>query len=139
MGTHSKSKLVIVLFALFLSAMSYELAHADSATYKLMDVAGTTGAGLKQAYPLVYKDWTCQVNTTGSPTEVVLKLEGNITGSYYTEMATWTLSEDASYSAVTGQGMFGVVGMPAKQVRVNIVTITGGTSPRVSVVCTGVE
>jgi hypothetical protein len=129
------------LVALMLVALCAlpSVAAAGSATYKLLDAASATGAGLKQTYPAIYKDWTCQMNITGAPTEVVVRLEGNLAGSYYTEMITWTLSTDTTYNAITGQGMFGVAGMPARQVRLNIVTITGGTSPRVTGYCAGVE
>ncbi len=134
-----RGRALLVVSAIGLLMLWAAFAHAGSTTFRLVNVIGTTGAQLKQEYPEVYQGWTCQVNTTGDPTELVLRLEGNITGSYYTEMATWTLSADTTYNATTGQGIFGVVAMPAKQVRINILTMTGGTNPRVSVVCTGVE
>lgn len=102
----------------------------------LLDAATATGAGAAKVPLESYKDWACQVNTTGSPTAVTVALEGNITGMIYNKMATQPLS--AAELAAT-QANFVVVEMPANQIRGNLITLTGGTSPTVSMYCIGVR
>lgn len=129
--------LLIALLAVIPPGCRRSHAQTASSTYRLMYLQSTTGPAPKQEYPAVYKNWVCQVNTTGSPSETVLTIEGNLTGSYYTTMGTWTLSTDAYYA--DGQSMFSIVNMPVKQIRANLTTVTGGASPTVTVVCTGVN
>jgi hypothetical protein len=125
----------IAIILVILTAVAFAQA-VDTDQYTLLGGARATGAGTPVALTTVYNTFTCQVNVSGSPTEVIVYLEGNITGSTYSKMASWTLSTDTDYA--NGQGMFSVTNMPAGNIRGRLVTLTGGTSPKVTMICKGV-
>ena len=131
--------LAVMILTMFVHIFFAQMLYAGSMTKTLLTNRTSTGMGLRQSYLVPYKIWTCQVNVSGAPSEVVLQIMGNLTGTALNRMATWTLSTDTDYNVTAGQGMFTIVNLPAKQLAANIVTLTGGTAPAVTVICTGVE
>lgn len=127
----------MIIIAALLTLVVAIAQGADSDQYTLLGGAASTGAGAPRYVTTPYNSWTCQVNVSGSPTEVVVYLEGNVTGVTFNKMASWTLSADSDYA--DGQGVFSVTNMPAGNVRGRLVTLTGGSSPRVTMICKGVQ
>jgi hypothetical protein len=127
------------LFSLLAIAMLILFASlpASATDYTLLGGKATTGAGTAVTPDKQYKLWVCQMNISGAPSEIVAYVQGNVTGVTYTTMYTWTLSTDTYYA--NGQSVFTVANMPAKQVRGYVNTITGGTAPTVTMICSGVE
>lgn len=130
-------KLTTILIAALL-VIFVSIAHsAELDQFTLLGGSASPEAGTAKALITVYNTWTCQVNISGSPSEVVVYLEGNVTGIVFNKMASWTLTEDTNYAS--GQGIFSVTNMPAGNVRGRLVTLTGGSSPSVTMICKGVQ
>ncbi|MBF0404958.1 hypothetical protein [Candidatus Magnetominusculus xianensis] len=114
---------------------------AEGKTFQLLDNA-SVGAGQTVQIPYkVYKLWTCETSISGHPDNVTIALEGNIGGgSTYLPM-TWpqdTLDIPAS-NITAGVYIFTVTDTPTKVMRARVVSLPGGASPRVSMICLGVE
>jgi hypothetical protein len=107
-----------------------------NAPLTLLDGVTAAGAGTGKTVLATYKDWTCQVNITGSPTAVTVGLDGNLAGTAYTSMGTYNLS---ATDLSAGQGVFSINGQPANNIRGNLTTFTGGTSPTLTMICVGVQ
>ena len=93
---------------------------------KLLDGADATGAGAAVIFRKVPSDFTLQVSTTGSPTSVVLDIEGSIDDG-----ATWV--QLAQHTVASNPDMFHISGKPVNRIRCNLTTLTGGTAPTVTV------
>ncbi len=105
-------------------------------------------AGISQA-PLSYLQWTLSASgvsvgrvararehtlavvPSGSPSGCSLKLEGSIDGSAWFDLS--------GAQTCTSNLMFHVTQKPVNQVRVNLVTLSGGTSPSLDVQYLGVQ
>lgn len=122
-------KKLLLLVTLLALAMP---AHAEK--YLLLDAATATGAGSDVNTYTVDSETlglhSVQVNTTGSPTAVTVALEGSLNDDNYVALATHSFSA-AEISA--GYAMFHVVNKPVKHLRANVTTLTGGSSPTVTV------
>lgn len=119
-------------------------ANAGSTTFTLLSNATATGAGDTAVTSNPYSMWGCDVDldyTTGDEayTAVVVRIEGNQRGAVFASdgMASHTL--DATELSER-KGSFVIKTHPQRQVRANLMTLTAsGTTPAVTVVCTGVE
>lgn len=123
---------VTVLLLVSLSAFAAE-------TLTLLSGANATGPGSAAAVGSgIYKTWACDIVVTGSPTAVTVRIEGNQGGTLFdpTGMATHTCT---SGQLAAGICSFGFDSMPALSLRANIITLTAGTNPTVTVRCTGVQ
>ena len=88
--------------------------------HRLLDAATATGAS---AYVNEYSsNYAVQVVVTGSPSAVTVNLEGSLDGVNFVQLGT-----------ASAAGMFWVTDTPVKYVRANLATLTGGTSPTVTV------
>ncbi|KJU82038.1 secreted protein [Candidatus Magnetobacterium bavaricum] len=129
---------VYVLFVLCLLCLSTTRAFCE--TWILLDAVTVVGPGpLKVLTFADFRTWTCDVTTTGNPTAVTVRMDGNQTGDMLFDpvgMADVTLTP-AQLAA--RRGTFSMTDMPVRYIRANLVTLTGGTSPTVTVVCTGVR
>jgi len=94
------------------------------AAIKLLNAVAVTGEGLAHTLPHLVIIHTVQVTTTGSPTNVVLDLEGSIDGIVFEQLGTITFT--------TGTGMFHVTDKPVTFVQGDLKTLTGGSSPTVT-------
>ena len=98
---------------------------------KILDAATATGAGSMYALPPSQFDglasnYTWQVITTGAPASLSVKFEGSNDGGN-----TWATLDT---STQTGGELRAVANTPVTLVRANVATLTGGTSPTVTVI-----
>ena len=70
------------------------------------------------------KTHTVQVDTTGSPSAATLQLEGSLDG------VTWTALSPAM--DVSSSTIFHVLDAPVSHIRGNLVSLTGGSAPTVT-------
>lgn len=89
-----------------------------------LNAATTTGPGSSKDFEDVSGNHTMIVTTTGSPSEVVVRLQGSHNGSVWVDLG----SVDAFGSAP------GIVAAAylVRHVRANISTLTGGSAPTVT-------
>jgi len=94
--------------------------------FKLLDAATATGVSesidFRSRKPINH---TVQLDYTGSPTVVEIDLEGSLDGDNWISMA--------SHTAGGTPDMFHVTDKMVRHLRVNLTTLTGGTSPTVTV------
>lgn len=105
--------------------------------YLLLDAVTSTGPETAKEVRQAYKAWGCDVVITGSPTAVTVRVEGNegqTTLYDPTGMAEFTM--DAGQLAA-GIGTFVIVEQTVKRIRGNLITLTGGTAPTVTLNCIG--
>lgn len=94
--------------------------------YPSLVAVGAVGVGSINDLDNVYATHSLQVNFTSNPA-VAVDLEGSLDGVNFTKLASWSTSG----GQVSGQ-IISVSGIPVRYVRANLVTLTGGTSPKVS-------
>ena len=100
----------------------------------LIKDATTTGTSEAQT---IIKDqdeghaWhSVQVEFTGSPTALVVAIDGSITSNSFQELAEHTVSAS---ELTAGTAIFHILNKSLPVIRANIVTLTGGVSPTVSI------
>lgn len=96
---------------------------------KLLDAVTATGAGAAFSVPEKptggqFGAFTWQIIITGAPTSITVNLEGSLDGTNWFQLDTYTGSANA---------MQHVVNKPVAYLRGNLVTLTGGSSPTVTV------
>lgn len=91
---------------------------------KSLAAATATGAGTSSSSFGLLSKHSWHVIVTGSPASVTVNLEGTIDGSNW-----FTLDS----STTTTSEMRHVVNKPVTQIRANLATLTGGSSPTVTV------
>lgn len=101
--------------------MANQVTLAEGFHGKAIDAATTTGAvtGITLQVPL--SRFTSQCLTTGTPTTISVKLQGSLDGTNWVDLTT--------HSAV---GFQHFIAGPVKFIRGNVVTLTGGTSPTIT-------
>lgn len=127
-------KFILPIILIFLSA-SPVLAIDRYLT--LLSSVTATGAGTAQwVKDTTVNNWTCDVDITGAPTAVTVRIEGNTGGTVFdpTGMATHVLTAPQLAAA---KATFGIVYSPVHNIRAYVTVLTGGTAPTVSVVCGG--
>lgn len=100
--------------------------------HTLLNAAAVTGAGSTQRVSLIPSQHTVQATMGGGTvaTAVTLDLEGSLDDTTWVQLARHAFSAgDISAEAA----MFHVVDKPVKYVRANLITLTGGVSPTVTV------
>ena len=113
------------------------VAHAGlNEKYLLLDAVTSTGAGTTKVVKQAYKSWGCDVEITGGPTTVVIRVEGNQGTTIYDPggMAEFTMSAP---QLAAGIGTFEIVEHTVKNIRGNLITLIGGTAPTVTLNCIG--
>ena len=124
---------VLVLIIMLMSS----IAHAGlNEGYLLLDAVTSTGAETAQVVKQAYKSWGCDVEITGAPTAVVVRVEGNQGTNIFdpTGMAEFTMD---SGQLAAGIGTFVMAEQTVKNIRGNLITLTGGTAPTIKLTCTG--
>lgn len=121
--------LIIMLISLMVHAGLNE-------KYLLLDAVTSTGAGPAKVVKQAYKSWGCDVEITGAPTVVVIRVEGNQGTNIFDPggMAEFTMS---AAQLAAGIGTFEIVEHTVKKIRGNEITLTGGTAPTVTLSCIG--
>ena len=101
-----------------------------------LNAATTTGPGGTIDLVTPRRSVRMVTTVTGSPSAVVVNLEGSMDGT------TWAVLGTSTGSAVSNNLPGGAytdavssVGPDVRYVRANLVTLTGGTSPTVSAAC----
>lgn len=104
----------------------------NKAVVTALNAATSTGAGNSVRVPprdrwqeSSASEFTFQIVTTGSPTTVTIGAEGSLDDITWDELAEHTVSGATD--------MFHVVNRPVAFVRPNLKTLTGGTSPTVTI------
>lgn len=131
-------KLILLILILLLSAAP---AFAIDRTLTLLSGATATGEGTAQwVKDTTVNNWTCDVDITGTPTAVTVRIEGNMGGTAFDPIGMGTHAITFANHSTTikaGKATFGIVYSPVKNIRANVIVLTGGSSPTVSVVCGG--
>lgn len=104
--------------------------------YVLLNQVTSTGAGSPIVIVDAFNEWGCDIAAFGTPSSIVFRFEGNEGGSTFDEGGWATKTFDAAEIAA-GFASIGVSTPPLKQIRGNLVTLTGGGSPDVTVSCVG--
>lgn len=124
-----------ILFAVILSAQ-VAVAGLNENFLLLDEVTSTgpvgTGKIVKQAYRL----WGCEVLITGAPTAVTVRVEGNQGADVYDPGGMAELTMSAAQLAA-GIATFEIAFHRVVKIRGNLITLTGGTDPTVSLNCVG--
>ena len=126
-----------MIIAMLIVTLVHSVAHAGlNENYLLLDAVTSTGTGTAKVVKQAYKSWGCDVEITGGPTAVVVRVEGNQGTTIYdpTGMAEFTMSAP---QLAAGIGTFEIVEHTVKKIRGNLITLTGGTAPTVTLSCIG--
>ena len=123
-------------FALILIFAAEIVQAGTNTNYVLLNGIGATGAGSSFDVRYAHQTWGCDVITFGNMSSGVVRIEGNQGGAAYDPagMATHTLT---SAQLTAGIGSFVITSHAVKKVRANIVSLSGGANPRLTVQCTG--
>ena len=100
--------------------------------HTLLSAATSTGAGSSQRVSMIPSQHTIQATMGGTlvATAVTVDLEGSLDDSTWFQLARHAFSA-GEISAEAA--MFHVNDKPVKYVRANLITLTGGTAPTVTV------
>jgi hypothetical protein len=98
---------------------------ADTGTLNMFRAKAATGAGATTVLPKVYQSWACQADITGAPTAVTI----------YSTLQSHAFTAE---QLTATQALFSF-DAPVRQIRGNLVTLTAGTTPTVTMVCVGME
>jgi hypothetical protein len=89
------------------------------------NAAGTTGAGTVYDQGVCHGNFTVAVTVTGAPSGCAVQLQGSLDGTNWYSLG-------AATSNTSGTAAVSVANSPARYVRANLTTLTGGTSPTVT-------
>jgi len=94
-------------------------------------LSAVTGAGAgtikKSAYPMQHH--ALSITITGSPTTIVVDLEGSVDGTNFVALGTKTFSAGEKTAAFA---LLFVIDKPVTYVQANVTTLSGGSSPTVT-------
>ncbi|MCI4624773.1 MAG: hypothetical protein L3V56_02315 [Candidatus Magnetoovum sp. WYHC-5] len=134
---------IVWVVVLLIMVLVYKPCRLYADTFTLLDAAQATGHG--KAANVKYKDnsiWGCDVIVTGSPTAVTVRIEGNqgCDSAHACNAEIFDPSGIAEHTLTTTQlqagiGSFSIHTKPVINIRANLVTLTGGTNPAVTVRC----
>jgi hypothetical protein len=102
----------------------------------LLSEAASTGPGNPYTPVSGIKNHTLQLITTGSPTAVVVTLEGCLDTDVYCTLMEYTMSAEELSSGCAIAYLGGYI---VDKVRATLSTLTGGTSPTVTAMYRGEE
>lgn len=126
-----KKLILCLLFLVMLSLPAY------AGVLTLLSGATGTGAGAAQwVKDNTVEVWSCDTIITGSPTAVTVRIEGNQSGTLYDPTGMGEHIFTATQLSA-GIASFSIISSPVVNIRANVVTLTGGTSPTVTVNCGG--
>lgn len=101
---------------------------------KLLNAVAATGAGTTHAVRMKPRNHTVQFTITGAPTAVTLDLEGSLDDSTWISLASHIMT---AAELIATAAMFHVVDKPVRYVRLNLTTLTAGTTPTVTALYEG--
>lgn len=123
----------LILIAILLPQMGFAALNQN---YVLFTNTTTLGAHPSAVVVQAYHTWGCDVTITGGPSVVRVRVEGNVGAAAFDPdgMADVTL---VGPQLSAGIATINIVNHKVKQIRGNLVTLTGGTNPTVSMNCVG--
>lgn len=143
-----------IIFVLFLLLYMIGSASASLSVSNTVLFTNATSVGAGEASWVKNDgviDWTCDLEITGVPTDVTVRIEGNtgdIEGTAANESLTFdptgmaehvlTFANNSS-TLKAGKASFGIANSAIKYIRGYIVTLTGGSSPTISGQCGGMQ
>lgn len=101
---------------------------------KLLAAALATGASGTWPVRMKPRNHTVQITITGAPTAVTVGLEGSLDNTTWVSLASHIMTA-AELTAT--KAMFHVIDKPVRYVRINLETLTAGTSPSVTALYEG--
>lgn len=101
---------------------------------RLLDAVPSTGVSSDWPTRMGVLEHTIQGMLTGSPSSVVIDLDGSLDGDTYYQLASHTVT---AQELATDSFMFHVTSKLVRYVRLNLVTLSGGTSPTVTAIYDG--
>ena len=124
---------VLILFIVLMNSVAFAGLNEK---YLLLDAATGTGAEAAKVVKQAYKSWGCDVEITGAPTAVTVRVEGNQGTTIFDPggMAEFTMNAG---QLAAGIGTFEIVEHTVKNIRGNLITLTGGAAPTVTLSCIG--
>lgn len=131
-------KFLVVMLILGFAGVAF--ADSKNATFELATQERSTGAGDAQAVRYAFSEWGCDAIPFGNMSAYSIRIDGNQGGAVFDPqgMATHTRTF-ANHSAQFKAGIssFVISTTPVKKIRSNIVSLSGGADPRLTVRCTG--
>lgn len=109
------------------------VAEGHRGSFQSLKAAASTGPGVGVQLSKPVVSFGLQVTHTGSPAQVVVTLEGSLNGEDWFKLAEWDSTVPLSSGAIVW-----VESKAVTDIRANLTTLAGGTSPTVSVWITGV-
>ena len=106
------------------TAMAQPTAYATYSSQTLLSAVLVTGAGAAKQPGFAYKNHTWNTVLSGSPTTVSVTLEGSLDG------VTWFVLDTGTS---TTNEMRHVTNKPVLHLRANVGTLSGGSTPSVTV------
>lgn len=103
---------------------------------KLLDAVTSTGVSSSWPLRMGVKEHTVQATFTGDPTAVTILLEGSLDEQTWYQLAVHNAIGD---DLTNQQTMFHVTSKLVNAIRINLSTLTGGTSPTVTALYDGEE
>jgi len=100
---------------------------------KLLDAAVATGTSPTWTLNRTPRNHTIQITITGAPTAVTVDLEGSLDGTTWVSLASHVMS---AAELTAAKALFHVGNKPTRRVRINLKTLTAGSSPTVTVIYT---
>lgn len=107
---------------------------AQTISGTLLNAATSTGAGNPFIFQCARSNHTIQVTATGVPTEVKVTLEGSLDLVNYDTIGTWDMTAGQALGDIVSVGNASIIG-----VRAHLITLSGGTSPAVTVNYAGTD
>lgn len=125
----------VLVIMIFLVTVQFSFAGLNE-NYLLLDVETSTGPGTEKIVKQAYRLWGCEVIITGAPTVVTVRVEGNQGADIYDPGGMAELTMSAAQLAA-GIATFEIAFTRVVKIRGNLITLTGGTTPTVSLNCVG--
>lgn len=131
-------KLLVVMLILGFAGIAF--ADSKNKTFELAIQERATGAGTGKDVRYAFNEWGCDVIPFDNMSAYSIRIEGNQGGTVYDPqgMATHTRTF-ANHSAQFKAGIssFTISTTPVKKIRRNILSLSGGADPRLTIRCTG--
>jgi len=128
-----KTVIIMLLLLIWWSSSSFA---ALNQKFVLFTNATSVGPRVSHVVTQAYESWGCDITVTGGPAVVRVRIEGNVGASTFDPagMADITL---VGPQLSAGIATIEIANHRVKQIRGNLVTLTGGTNPTVSLNCVG--
>lgn len=97
----------------------------------MLNAAVATGEGGALSQQRLISDSSYTIGITGAPSAVTVDIEGSFDGETFFQIAQHVMTAG---ELTATKAMFHIAGKPVMFIRANLTTLTGGTSPTVTVI-----